>query len=67
MKVTFESEERKEISRLAKSLDMACLLFDLKHNTERLFKDSEVDYSPVFNRISELFEEYSINVEDLID
>ena len=67
MKVTFESEDQKEIMRLTKSLDMASVLFELSHNTWRKFEDLDVDHSPVFENINKLFEDYGINVDELIE
>jgi hypothetical protein len=63
MKVTFESEDTKEINRLAKSLDMACALFELKYN---LFRRVELDID-IAEEINRIFEDHNINLDELIE
>ena len=59
MKATFESEDPKEILRLAKSLDMASALFTIAYNIRHdTFEQFQAD---VYKIIEEL------NIDDLID
>lgn len=67
MKITIESDDVTEIKRIAKSHDMACFIFQLKHNAWRSFKNTDYDYQIAWNRINELLEEYKIDIDDLID
>ena len=59
MKATFESEDPKEILRLAKSLDMASALFtiayNLKHDTPEEFEMC----------VREIIEE--LNIDEMLD
>jgi hypothetical protein len=63
MKVTFESEDTKEINRLAKSLDMALALFEIKYN---LFRKIEHN-TEIAEEIYEILEDNGINLNDLIE
>ena len=63
----FKSVDPMEIKRLGKANDMACFIFELSHNMERKFRDSEVDHSEVFEEINRLLAEFSIDINDLID
>jgi hypothetical protein len=56
MKVTFESEDTKEINRLAKSLDMALALW--KITTVRYLNHESV---------TEILEDNGINLNELIE
>lgn len=67
MKVTFESEDSKEIIRLAKSMDMALFINELVSNGWREFKNTDYDYEKAWSKIRELLEEYNINPSELID
>jgi division protein CdvB (Snf7/Vps24/ESCRT-III family) len=62
MKVTFESEDRLEINRLAKSLDMALALFEISHN---LFRKIEHN-AEIAEEINGILEDYNINLNELI-
>ena len=64
MKVTFESEDRLEINRLAKSLDMACALFGIKHNLFRKTESNDID---IVEEINQVLDDYNINLDDLIE
>jgi hypothetical protein len=65
MKVTFESEDTKEINRLAKSLDMACALFEIKYNLfRRIESNSNMD---IAFEIHVILEDNGINLNDLIE
>ena len=63
MKATFESEDSIEIARLAKANDMANCLFELKHNAWREFKHTDYDYSPAWEKILSVLDEYRIGDE----
>jgi hypothetical protein len=56
MKVTFESEDTKEINRLAKSLDMALALWKITTVNNLNHKS-----------INEILEKYKINLIELIE
>ena len=62
MKVTFESEDTKEINRLAKSVDMACALFEIKYN---LFRKVELDID-IAEEINRILEDNGINLDELL-
>jgi hypothetical protein len=63
MKVTFESEDTKEINRLTKSLDMALALFEITHN---LFRRVEHN-AEIAEEINRILEDYNINLNELIE
>lgn len=67
MKVTFETEDKQEIQRLAKSEDMALFIWELVHNGWREFKHTDYDYQRSWDKIHELLEEYNINIDELIE
>ena len=67
MKAIFESEDDKEIKRLAKSTDMALFIAELVNNGWRDFKHTDYDYGKAWNKINELLTEFSIDIDDLID
>lgn len=67
MKAKFISKDEKEINRLAKSLDMALFIFELRHNGWRRFKNSDYDYEKAWEVINELLNQYNINIDDLIE
>ena len=59
MKATFESEDPKEILRLAKSLDMASALFTIAYNIRH-------DNPEEFERdVREIIEE--LNIDEMLD
>ena len=64
MKLIIESEDNKEIQRFIKSLDMACVLFDITKNLHRKF---DADHSEVFEAIAEMMESYGIDIDELIE
>lgn len=65
MKVTFETDDPMEIKRIAKSLDMACFIFELQNNAFRKFESEEAD--AIFDEISKLLAQFNIDIEDLIN
>ena len=68
MKFTIETEDETEAKRLAKSLDMALFIFQIKHNLK--FIDKGGSYSDavndVFEAINNELTNYSIDIEDLV-
>jgi hypothetical protein len=66
MKATFETDDPKEILQLSKASDMAAFIWELKHNGWRVFKDTNYDYFPAWERINELLEEHGINADELM-
>lgn len=65
MKAIFESEDPKEIKRLAKANDMADFIWELVHNGWREFKHTDYDYEKSWEKINELLSVYGIDVEDM--
>lgn len=66
MKATFETDDPKEILLLAKASQMACFIWELKHNGWRSFKETDYDYLPAWQRINELLEEHGIDPDELM-
>ena len=66
MKATFESDDPKEIYRLAKSLSMALVLWEIVHNTKRSFPE-DYDYEPFLEKITDLLYQHGIIIDDLIE
>lgn len=59
-------EENQDFKRSMKSKDMAMLLWELKHNSYKTCSDSgDIDF--IFEHINHLFEQFSIDIDDLID
>ena len=83
MKATFEfdmnePEDVMEHRRMSKALDMALVLWEIKHNAQKKIHDS-LDYTEedkpktahevaelIFDMIYQLMEDYNINVDELI-
>ena len=83
MKATFEfdmnePEDVIEHRRMSKALDMALVLWEIKHNAQKKIHDS-LDYTEedkpktaheaaelIFDMIYQLMEDYNINVDELI-
>jgi sugar phosphate isomerase/epimerase len=63
MKLIIESDDRQELLRHIKSLDMAICLFEIVNNAHR-HKDTLDQYR---QRIIEVLEENQINIDELID
>ena len=67
----FETTEPKEARRVAKSLDMAIVLFEITHNlkgkVENFSGDSFDAIEYVFEEIYKELDAYSIDIHDLID
>ena len=66
MKAVFISEDPKEITRWAKSDDMANFICELVMNGWRDFKYTDYDYHPAWEKINKLLEEYHIDVDELM-
>jgi hypothetical protein len=76
-KITFDMsdpDDRKAHLRCVKSLDMALVLWTFMRQTRKEFENntmsSEDFYSGVeqtFEKFNELLEEYSINIDELVD
>jgi hypothetical protein len=84
MKATFEFDMNEpddvmDHKRMTKALDMALVLWELKHNAQKKIHDS-LDYMEedkpktaheaaelIFDMIYELMEDYNINVDELIN
>lgn len=71
LKFSDEREDVLALRRAMKSLDMACVLFELAHNTEKkLSYNEELDsytLTAVFEEIYNLMEEFHIQIEELIE
>ena len=67
MKVVFETEDPQEARRLAKAMDMASFIWELKHNAWRKFKHTDYDYEKAWDAINELLEEFHIDIDDLTE
>lgn len=65
MKAVFIAEDENEAKRLAKANDMAFFISELVLNGWRRFKHTDYDYLKSWDVISELLDEYGINVDDL--
>ena len=66
MKAVFISEDPKEINRWSKADDMANFIWELVMNGWRDFKHTDYDYSPAWEKINKLLEEYHIDVDELM-
>lgn len=66
MKAIFESDDIVEIQRIAKSGAMAQFIWELVNNGWRDFEDTEYDYTPAWDKIRELLDEYHIDIENLV-
>jgi hypothetical protein len=63
--------------RCVKALDMACILFEIQHNLKKKlthkFESQPTSYmvldgvDETFEHINNLFEEYNINLEEIIE
>jgi len=76
MKAILEFDLNNEENRMAhlrciKSMDMACVLFEitrnLKHTLELRYGDDRKELDEVFREIQGYMEEFNINIEELID
>lgn len=67
MKATFESEDPKEIQRLSKANDMALFIWELVANGWRDFKHTDYDYTPAWDKIHSLLDEYHIDIDSMIE
>ena len=71
MKVYFKAEDGQESKMLAKSFDMACFLWQLKHNLWKQkykYNPEQTDPFDVIQYILEVMEnEYNINPDDFIN
>ena len=66
--ITIEPEDDFEVKRIAKALDMACCLFELKKNLWRKWKysDAPLTGEEVLEEMNRIIDEYNINVDDLV-
>ena len=67
-----EFDENQDFKRFVMSRDMAMMLWELKHNSykkcKRLIdKSEENELDVVFEHINSLFEEYGVDIDNLID
>lgn len=65
-------EENQDFKRSIKSKDMAMLLWELKHNTYKICSSKadnseDDDFHIIFEHINALFEEFNVDIYDLID
>ena len=62
-------DDEKALKRAIKATDMACFIFELKHNFWRKYKHDESDFNVHNYReaLGQLLEEHNINVEDLLE
>ena len=62
-----EPEDRTEHLRCVKALDMACFIWELKHNFWRKWKhdDSDFNLDTYKEALHELMEEHNINPDEL--
>jgi len=69
MEFTVTTKDAMEAKRLAKSLDMASFIFELIYNTRKDLSYVEHDdyEEAVWDRIHQMLEEYSIDINDLIE
>jgi len=67
----FDEKEYKDLKRQVKANDMANVLFDLQFNVKKqMLHDERNDpetVERVFERISHLFEQANVNMDELID
>ena len=63
------ADDEMALKRAIKSTDMACFIFELKHNFWRKYKHDESDFNVENYReaLGRLLEEHNINVEDLLE
>ena len=67
-----DHDENQDFKRFVKSRDMAMLLWELKHNgykkcSYKIDESGEDDLYVIFEYINSLFEEYNVDINDLID
>ena len=67
-----EFDENQDFKRFVMSRDMAMMLWELKHNSYKkcqklIDKSEEDDIDVVFKYIMSLFEEYGVDIDNLID
>ena len=61
-----EPEGRMAMQRALKSLDMACVLFEIQHNLFRGIEENNTSIM-IIDKINELMDEHGINLDDLIE
>ena len=66
MKVTFETEDPKEIKRIMQADDLAFCLSKIVNNGWRQFKHSDYDYQPAWEAIDKIVKHYGIDLDDLL-
>ena len=65
-------EENQDFKRCIKSKDMAMLLWELKHNSYKTCRrkdndSNDNDFKIIFEHINDLFEQFNVDIDDLID
>ena len=65
-------DENQDFKRCIKSKDMAMLLWELKHNaykkcSYKIDESGDDELHVIFEHINSLFEEYNVDIDDLID
>ena len=62
-------EENQDFKRCVKSEDMAMLLWELKNNSHKVLNiiNDDDTYQAVLEYINELFKEFNVDIDDLID
>jgi hypothetical protein len=73
MNYKFETKEEKEAMRITKSLDMALLLWQIKVNVQKhalnasYGMDAAGGIEATFDIINQMYEDYTINIDELIE
>lgn len=67
MKAIFETTDIKEAQRIIAADNMANALWEIVHNTWRIFENTDYDYQKAWDEISDTLEEYNINIDELVD
>lgn len=60
-----DPKELIEYTRCNKSLDMACALFQIQVNLKKSCEDGDID--TVFEKINDIFNDYNLNIDTLLD
>lgn len=68
MKIICESTDPQEIKRVAKSLDMACFIFEIVNNSFRSYRRTgkSLDYDKVKEILHNELANYNIDIDDLL-
>jgi len=62
-------EDEKDHMRCMKSSDMACFIWELKHNFWRKWKHDDTDFTldNYMEALHDLMEEHNVHIDELID